>query len=227
MAMSDLTMAVLWLAVLAGGVGITVLAHRLGLSAAHARDLLHVGAGLWVLGWPWWDGLVAPLAIVAGAAVAVALVPAAARRFESVDRFRRSVAGGDEVFGGLVVYTLAFAVMTALGLTAWPAPVYPAAAGLLALSLGDGVGGLVGRRFGRLHYTVPWGKRKSVKGSVAVAVFAALGAALAAAWFTAGIGPWRAIALGAVAAVTEGLAPRGTDNALVPAAVWGAAILMG
>jgi len=29
-----------------------------------------------------------------------------------------------------------------------------------------------------------------------------------------------------VAAVAEGLAPRGTDNALVPAAVWGAAVLL-
>jgi len=36
----------------------------------------------------------------------------------------------------------------------------------------------------------------------------------------------QAVTLGAVAAISEGLAPRGTDNAVVPAAVWGAALLI-
>lgn len=224
---SDLVLTVLWLAVLAVGLGVTVLARHLGLLATHARDLLHVGAGVWVLGWPWWDGRVAPLAIVGGATVLVALVPAAARHFEPAARFHRSVAGGDESFGGLVAYTLSFAVLTTVGLAAepFPAAAFPAAAGLLALALGDGLGGLVGRRWGRLAYTAA-GKRKSLEGSVAVAVFAALGAATAAAWLGADIPVWQVAVLGAVAAVAEGLAPRGSDNIAVPAAVWLIAVLV-
>jgi dolichol kinase len=226
--MSDGILAVSWLAILAGGLSASVLARRLGLSATHARDLLHVGAGVWVLGWPYWDGLAAPLTIVWAAAAAVALVPVAAPRFEPADRFRRSVSGDDEAFGGLVVYTLAFAVMTTLGLTArpFPAAAAPAAAGLLALALGDGLGGLIGRRFGRLRYALPWGKRKSVEGSVAVAGFAALGVMIAAAWLGADVAAWRVPALGLVAALAEALAPRGTDNAVVPVAVWATARML-
>ena len=225
--LSDPVLAALWLAVLALGLVATVLARRLGLAATHARDILHVGAGVWVLGWPYWDGRVAPLAIVAGATVLVALVPVAARRLEPVARFHGSVTGGDEAFGGLVVYALAFAILTAVGLTAepFPAAAFPAAAGLLALALGDGIGGVVGRRWGRHVYTAA-GKRKSLEGSLAVAVFAVLGAVAAAAWFGTEVPVWQVGVLGAVAAVAEGLAPRGADNAVVPAAVWLVAVLI-
>lgn len=225
--MTDLLLAIIWVGVLAGGIVSVVILRRLGLSPTHARDLLHVGAGVWVLGWPYWDGRMAPLAIVGGAAVLVALVPAAARHLEPVARFQRSVVGGDEAFGGLVVYTLSFAVLTTVGLTAepFPAAAFPAAAGLLALALGDGLGGLVGRRWGRHFYTTA-GKRKSLEGSLAVAVFAALGAVAAGAWLGTDVPAWQVAVLGAVATAAEGLAPRGTDNAVVPAAVWMVAVLV-
>ncbi len=226
--MSDPVLAAGWVAVLAAGAGGTLVGRRLGLSATHARDLLHVGAGVWVLGWPWWNGLAAPLAIVVVATVAMALVPTLAPRVPLVDRFRRSVAAGDETFAGLVAYTLAFAVMTGLALAGVPplgldAAPFPAAAALWALALGDGVGGLVGRRYGRLSYATRWGKRKTVEGSVAVAVLAAVGALAAAAWFGVGVPAWHFPVLGAVAAVAEGLAPRSSDNLLVPAVVFGVA----
>lgn len=183
---------------------------------------------MWVLGWPWWSGLTAPLVIVGAAALVVSLVPPLAGRLEPAARLRRSVADGDEAFAGVVVYTLAFAALTAIGLTArpFPAGAFPAAAALWALSLGDGLGGLIGRRYGRHDYATPLGKRKSVEGSTAVAVFSALGAAAAGAWLGADIAAWQAVVLGGTAAVVEGLAPRGTDNALVPVAVWGVAVLL-
>lgn len=100
------------------------------LPATYARDHLHVGAGILALAWPWWDGLAGPLTIVGAAAVLVALMPVAADRVEVVARFHRSVTGGDEAFGGVVFYTLSFAVMTGAGLTAapFPAAASPAAA---------------------------------------------------------------------------------------------------
>lgn len=224
--MTDLVLAIIWAGVLGGGIVSVVVLRRMGVPTTYTRDLLHVGAGTWVVGWPWWHGRVAPLAIVWGSCLLMALAPAAAQRLQPAARFRRSVAGGDEAFGGLVVYTLSFAVLTTLGLTAepFPAAAFPAAAGLLALALGDGFGGLVGRRWGRHRYTAA-GKQKSVEGSVAVAVFAAVGVAGAAAWFGADIPVWQIAVLGAGAAVAEGLAPRGTDNAAVPATVWIVAVL--
>lgn len=215
--MTDASWLVLWLAVLGAGLSAVVVLHRLGLRATYARDLLHVGTGSWVLGWPAWREPALPIALVLGAAAATSLVPVASRRLAVAARFERSVSGGDERFGGLVLYTLAFAAGTWLGLTREP---FPAAAALLALSLGDGVGGAVGRRFGRLRYAAPGGKRKSVEGSVAVGVMGAAGAALAAAWFDAPAGLGVIAALGVTAAAAEALSPRGIDNLLVPAAVW-------
>lgn len=221
--MTDPVLALLWVGVLAVGVGAVVIAHARGLSANHARDALHVGAGVWVPGWPWWDGLVAPLALVGAAVVVTGLVPTAAARVPAVDRFRQSVVARDEDFQGLVLYTVSFAVMTWLGLAHRP---FPAAAALLALALGDGVGGLVGRRFGRRFYSTPLGKRKSLEGSAAVAVFAAVGVVLSAVLFDVGVGAGVVLILAVVAAGFEGLAPRGTDNIAVPAAVWATAELI-
>ena len=221
--MTDLTLALLWTGVLAAGLALTLLASARGLPASHARDLLHIGAGVWVLGWPWWDGLLAPLTLVAGAALMLGAVPLAAPHLRVAARFRGAVARGDERFAGLIVYTLSFAVMTWAGLTGDP---FPAAAALLALAVGDGIGGLIGRHWGRRLHQVPWGKPKSVEGSIAVAVFAAVGCAAAAAWFDAGIAARHVVALGIVGAGAEALAPRGADNALVPVAVWAAAELL-
>lgn len=147
----------------------------------------------------------------------------AATRVPGVNRILQSVVEGDERFLGLVLYTVSFAVMTGLGLAHRP---FPAAAALLALALGDGLGGLVGRRFGRRSYSTRLGKRKTLLGSVAVAVFAAAGVLASAALFGVALGAWPVLLLSLVAAGTEGLAPRGSDNLAVPAAVWAAAELI-
>lgn len=217
---TDSLLALLWVAVLILGSGAVVLARAWGLPSTHARDLLHVAAGVWVLGWPSWDGLVAPLAIVVVAAVAMSLVPAAARKLAVVDRFRRSMAEGDEKFLGLILYGVSVAVMTGIGLAHRP---FPAAAALMALTLGDGLGGLIGRRFGRRFYSTGLGKRKTFEGSAAVAVFSGVGVLASTALFDVALGPWPLVMLALVAAAAEGLAPRGTDNIAVPAAVWIAA----
>src|SRR5262249_23294196 len=96
----------------------------------------------------------------------------------------------------------------------------PTAAGLLALALGDGLGGLVGRLWGRHRYRVPWAKTKRLEGTLVVAVFAALGAAIAAQRVGLPLPAGRLLAAGLAAAVAEALAPRATDNLLVPLAVW-------
>ena len=205
-------------AAVAVGLASCVALVRLGMATTHVRDLLHVGAGVvWVMTWRWWSSPVVPVALVAVVAAGTALVPALARRSRAAASLMRSVASGDELWSGLTAYTFAVLVFTACGFFVEPVS---AAAAIAALALGDGIGGAAGRRFGRVRYAVPWGKPKSLEGSLAVAVGAAAGAAAAAWWLGAPMAAWLAVAAGVVAALAEAAAPRAGDNLLVPAAVW-------
>lgn len=221
--MTDAAWLLFWVAVLGGGLGAVVLLHGRGLRTTHARDLLHVGTGVWVLGWPAWSSPAAPIALATTAAALTAMVPLASRRLALASRLEHSVSDGDERWGGLVLYTVAYAALTVVGLVHAP---FPAAAGLLALSLGDGLGGLAGRHLGRHFYRAPGGKRKSLEGSAVVAVMAALGVAIAAWWLGSPVGLGVVAVLGCTAAVAEALSPRGTDNLIVPVAVWLAASVL-
>ncbi len=215
--MTDAGLAAVWLAILLAGLLAVAGLSRLGLSRTHVRDVLHVGAGVWPLGWPFWHMRAAPLAIVWGAVLALAVVPALAGRLVFFARLRDGVSSKEEKWSGLVLYTLAVAVLTTVGLFQAP---FPAAAALLALALGDGVGGAVGVAAGKHHFRAPGGKTKSLEGSAGVALFSALGVALAARWFSVPA-PWGLVALaGVVAAVAEALSPRGTDNLVLPASVF-------
>jgi phytol kinase len=220
--MSDLTWAAVWLGVVGAGLSVCIGLKALGLATTYVRDLLHIGAGIWIAGWPAWDRPTLPIVIACVAVIGIGLVPAAADHVRIAARMRDAVSGGDERWDGLVHYGAAYAALTAIGLTLAPVP---AAAGLLALSLGDGIGGAVGRRFGRHHYRT-WGKTKSYEGSVAVGLAATLGVALAARLFHQPIALAVVLGLGALAALAEALAPRGTDNLLVPAAVASAAAIL-
>lgn len=215
--MNDLAQAALWSAVFAAGVVACVAARAAGLATTYVRDCLHVGAGLWILGWPHWRRPVAPSLIVLGVAAATLGAPALAGRVRAIARFRDAVSGGDERWSGLVLYTASYAALTWVGLRG---QAFPAAAALLALSLGDGLGGAVGRRWGRHRYTVPGGKPKSLEGSAVVALAAAGGAWIAAALFGAPVRATTVVGAGLVAAAAEAAAPRAMDNLAVPAAVW-------
>jgi dolichol kinase len=215
--MSDLAQAAVWCAILVAGLGGAIVVKTLGLATTYVRDLLHVGAGIWVLGWPGWRGAAAPTAIVVVVMAGTLVVPWLARRVRVAAKLRDAVSNGEERWSGLERYTISYAVLTAIGLAGDP---FPAAAALLALSLGDGVGGAVGRRFGRLAFAAPGGKRKTVEGSVTVAIMTAVAVLVAAAWLGAPTTAAIAICAGVVGALAEALAPRATDNVVVPAAVW-------
>jgi dolichol kinase len=212
--------ALLWLLAAAGGAGLALAWRRRGLPAAQVRDLVHLGAGAWVLGWPAWRSAAVPVTLAAGIAAFALALPFLAPRLEAAARFAESVTAGDERLGGVALFGASFAAFTAWGLLAGPP--FPAAAALLALSLGDGMGGAVGRRFGRHHYRAPFAKQRSLEGSLAVALFGAAGVAIAAARFGASPGALAVAVAGLAAAVAEALSPRASDNALVPLAVFAA-----
>jgi phytol kinase len=221
--MNDAGWSTVWIGVLLGGVGACWIARKLGLASTHARDLLHVGTGIWVLGWPLWNGRVAPTLIVGSALIATAAVPLLARRSRSMAELERTFAGGDERWTGLVHYAAAYAIFTSIGLGGHA---FPAAAALLSLSLGDGIGGAVGRRFGRHRFRVPGAKPKSLEGSVAVALASVVAVAIAAWRFDAAADLHTFAGLGLGAALAEAVSPRGTDNLIVPAVVWALAELV-
>jgi dolichol kinase len=209
--LSDAALLLGWAVVLGAGLAAVTSLHGLGLARTHARDLLHVGAGIWVLGWPLWSGPAVPTAVVIAVAAAVAVAPRARGRVPAVAAFVRAVSDDDERYSGLVAYTSAYAALTPL---AWIGPMPAAGAALLALSWGDGIGGAVGRRWGRITYRAPGAKRKSLEGSVVGGLAAAAGGA------AVGLAAAPIALMAAVAALSEAAAPRGTDNAIVPAAVW-------
>lgn len=134
-------------------------------------------------------------------------------------RLRSALSDGNERWSGIVLYTLSFAVFTAAGLgTRWT---FPAGAALLALALGDGLGGAVGVRFGRHRFQLGAAKPKSLEGCIGVWLFSAIGVAVAGWLFGARVPPGTLALTGLVAALAEAVAPRATDNVLVPAAVFG------
>jgi dolichol kinase len=215
--MADAAQAALWTAILIFGLLVCLELHKAGLATTHVRDLLHVGSGAWVFGWPFWQSQAVPIGIAVAATVGLLIVPAFAGRITLLARLQESVSGGDERWSGLTLYAASFASMTYL---ASRSSEFPAAAALLALALGDGIGGAVGKRFGRHFFVPPGGKRKSVEGSAAVAIAAGLGGWIASAYFVADASAIVLVGIGLVAAAAEALAPRGSDNVLVPAAVW-------
>jgi dolichol kinase len=215
--MADGLQAVLWSGILICGLFICVVLRKAGLATTYVRDLLHVGAGAWVFGWPFWHSAIAPICITAMATLGLLIIPLLARRVSLFARLEQAVSGEGERWSGLVLYAISFALMTWLS---WRSSPFPAAAALFALALGDGIGGTVGRRYGRHFFAAPGGKRKSIEGSFAVAIAAAAGGWLAAGYFGVTANIWLLIGIGLVACAAEGWAPRASDNILLPAAVW-------
>jgi dolichol kinase len=204
--------------VFAGGLGFCLWLASREVRRTDVRDVLHIGAGVWPLGWSAWHSPWPPVLLALAGFLVLLSVPWLARKVGAARALEGAVSGEGEAWSGLVLYGLSAVVFTAVGFPGHSP--FPAAAALLALALGDGIGGRVGRQWGRHWFRVPWAKRKSLEGTVVVAIFAALGTELAGVVSGAPVSPVRVLGAGLAAAVAEALAPRATDNLLVPVAVW-------
>lgn len=198
-----------------GYVGLCVaageLALRLGASRELARKVIHVSVGLWVFG---------TLALFASPGWAV-VTPATAVVGNWVihrKRLLKSVETEPENLG-TVWFPVSFSLLVWL---AWDKPA-ALAGGIMAMTVGDALGSLVGRRFGRRTYEVFGGVRKSLEGSLAVLVGTFLSV-----WpvleLLPGVAPEvprvpLALLCAVVATSIEALGTRGLDNLWVPLAV--------
>lgn len=215
--MNDATQLAGWLIILISGLFLAVVLRRRGFPLTWVRDLLHLGAGAWVFGWPFWRLRWLALWLPLAATVGLLLVPTLAGRIPALSRFRDSVSDANERWSGLVLYAASFAWLTAMACYRDP---FPAAAALLALALGDGLGGAVGRRWGRHFFSVLGSKAKSLEGSLTVLITSGASVWMAAVYFGRPLAPLVLFGAALVAAAAEALSPRASDNAILPAAVW-------
>ena len=89
-------------------------------------------------------------------------------------------------------------------------------AGIAALAFGDPAAALVGARWGQRRYA-RWAHGRSVEGSVALFLVAAIATALVAAACPGGPSPLRAgVGCGVAGAIVEALSPAGVDNLTLP-----------
>ncbi len=193
-------------------------------SSRLSRKIIHVGTGpLFVLCWllfnnapeaPYLAALV-PLLITAQ----FALIGLGIIKDEAAVQAMSRTGDRREILRGPLFYGLIFVLLTVLY---WKSPAGVAA--LMLLCGGDGIADLVGRRWGR--HPLPWSRRKTWEGSLAVFLGGwLLAAAVLAVYVAAGAfpAPWAAYlpplaAVALLAAAVESLPPEEIDNLTVPLA---------
>lgn len=185
------------------------------------RKIVHIGAGMWVFGVlglfdTWYIGII-PFATFIG----LNYIFYRYRFLEAVDATDSSP--------GTVYFAFSITLLfVALWRTDSPDDRgYIAAAGAMAMTWGDALAAIIGRRWGKRRYTVAGGTR-SWEGSLAMflasatAMFLTLalvpGSGLSPLSAPIGLGLCLAAALGGalVATVAEAFSPSGTDNLSVP-----------
>jgi phytol kinase len=198
-----------------------VLRRRFGMSPELTRKLVHIGAGMWVFGilafFDRWE---------------VGILPFASFILINYLFYRYRVFGAMDAPDsppGTVYFALALALLFALlWRPAGPVDRAPiAVAGAMALTWGDALAALIGRRWGRHRYSVA-GSERSWEGSaamflaslVAITLTLALlpGSRLSPHAAPVGVGSALVVALLAAGAATlvEAVSPRGLDNLGVP-----------
>jgi len=206
--MGDLWAVLLAFAYVGGVVAVGEAGYRLGLPRPIARKIVHVGAGLWVIG-----------TLLLFESRYLAAIPPAVSAFINWVVHRRRLLGSVEADAdnlGTVWFAVSFALLVLL---AWDEPV-ALAGGVLAMTLGDAMASTAGLRLGRRPYATLGGRTKSLEGSltmfavtlVTLLVVLRVLASQLALPALAGMA-----ALGAVAATcAEALGIKGLDNLWVP-----------
>lgn len=195
----------------------------------NSRKLVHILTGGIIFFWWSFDSRL----VMAGlAAFPFVLLLLLATPKSPVGFLRRSPLGARSSEGheyGLVMYAISWTVIAYFLF----GDLVAASIAIAAMSFGDGMGELVGRRFGRLRYM----PHRTLEGSLAVFIATMLGI-IAINWFyfgvvgyTGGTGPELlfpfALAVGGFVACLEAMTPGSVDNLVIPLVVAGFMHVMG
>ncbi len=133
-----------------------------------------------------------------------------------------SVSGAGNEFG-LVYYCVAFLVLAFLF---YDRPII-VAVGMLPLAYGDGMGAVIGRWFGTHQYQLI--DKKSVEGSLAVFGATVITVLAGLVFYGTPVinAAWMSLAIGAITAIVEAIAPYGLDNLAIPASAVIAFLMLG
>jgi phytol kinase len=187
------------------------------------RKIIHIGAGLWIWGIlyffdHWYFGII-PFATF----IILNYLFYRQQTFEQMDT--------EESSPGTIYFAVSITILTvALWRTGGQIDRVPyASAAIMAMTVGDAIASILGRRFGKHTYKT-FGHTRSWEGSAAMVIFSFLviylvlrflpGSTLSPNSFV--LGPKTVLTLSAVGTViataAEGLSPAGTDNLSVPLA---------
>jgi phytol kinase len=193
-----------------GLVGIAaLLTHRVTpLGSEFVRKVVHIGTGQIIL-LAWWMQI--PAWVGVSAAIFFSLVAILSYWFPLLP----SINNIGRKSWGTCFYAMSIGILVAW-FWALALPQY-AVLGILVMSWGDGLAGLIGRQYGR-HPYVLWGSQKSWEGSAVMAIVSSL-VAIAILLPTHG-NHWQswlaAIVIGPIAAGLESFSKLGIDNLTVP-----------
>ncbi|EAQ70357.1 diacylglycerol/polyprenol kinase family protein [Synechococcus sp. RS9917] len=204
--MPSLLLIAAWMALVL--IGAVLVSHRWPERKELSRKIVHIGTGPVVL-LAWWLQIPAVLAVpTALLATLIALINHRWRLLPGVEDVQR-------FSYGTVAYGLAISLLL---IAFWPQHAVVVCSGVLVMAFGDGLAGLMGRAVPSASWSL-WGQRKSVVGTLTMAlvsliVLGSLAAVTAqpVAWITL-------LSISLLATALEQLSGWGLDNLSVPIAV--------
>jgi phytol kinase len=173
-----------------------------------SRKIVHIGTGP-VIPLAWALGISANLAIpVAGIITIVLLINHQLRLLPALEDVNRQ-SYGTIAYGLSITFLLIFL---------WPEHADAVSAGVLVMSFGDGLAGLIGRQLNSPHWVV-FGQRKSIAGTLTMAIVVAVIISLLTIISGASLHPLLIVVITFLAVSLEQISPWGIDNLTVPIGV--------
>ncbi len=173
-----------------------------------SRKIVHIGTGP-VIPLAWVLGISANLAIpVAGIITIGLLINHQLRLLPALEDVNRQ-SYGTIAYGLSITFLLIFL---------WPENADAVSAGVLVMSFGDGLAGLIGRQLNSPHWVI-FGQRKSIAGTLTMAIVVAMIISLLSIISGTFLHPLLILVITFLAVSLEQISPWGIDNLTVPIGV--------
>ena len=173
-----------------------------------SRKIVHIGTGP-VIPLAWWLGIPSDWAIPM--AILITIVILINHRW----RLLPAIEDVNRQSYGTVAYAL---TITLLLIFFWPENAAAVCSGVLVMAFGDGLAGLIGRKVRSPNWLI-WGQRKSIAGTLTMAVITLIILFTLSLLIDASFHPLRIFAVTGLAVGLEQLSRWGIDNLTVPMGV--------